>query len=163
MTRKTRSCSGVARELGRQRFFVVLGLCLLASLASSGCLRDEVFPEPYAWREGPAVTGEGDHTRSIQVPEGARRVRFVYEATVAGAPVLGNPQGVTLLIRDPHARVHSYNLTASGATRDLFGGDVAGTWTLVHSDPFGGSRFVARFDFYMPRYDDWSWWQVWRA
>lgn len=138
-------------------------LALLASSFSSGCLRDEVFPEPYAWRDGDVLDGKGDRNADVQVPAAAQRVRFTYEATVSSLPVLGNPQGTRLSLLDPEGRLHQYNLTSSGRTQDLFGGHVGGTWRVSHSDPSGGSTFLVRFEHYQPRYDDWAWWQVWRS
>lgn len=154
---------GMGVGLGPSRLRWALMGALLATSMTSGCLRDEVFPEPYAWRAGDTVTGQGDRVADVRVPDTAQRLRFTYEATVSSLPLVGNPQGVHLVLRDAEGRLHQYNLTTTGRTQDLFGGDVGGTWRVAHSDPAGDSRFTVRFEHYQPRYDDWAWWQVWRS
>lgn len=150
--------------MGRHpRLACSLVLALLATSVTSGCLRDEIFPEPYAWTAGDRFEGRGDAARDVPVPADAQRLRFSMGLQIGQAgSLLGGPAGVQLRLRDPEGRIYGYNLTRSGTTLDTFGGDVGGTWRASISDPGGSANHDLAFFWYVPKYDDWAWWKVWK-
>lgn len=146
--------------MGRTAAWIV---ALVLCAATSGCLRDDIFPEPFEWKPGEVLEGRGDSVKDVIVPERAERLRFRLTADFSrDTPILGPQAGLEVRVRDPQGDVALYRFQQNGETRDTYGGGVGGPWRVTFSDPQGGARYGMAFDWFVPKYDDWAWWEVWK-
>ncbi|MBI2077510.1 MAG: hypothetical protein HYT80_03940 [Euryarchaeota archaeon] len=142
---------------------IVLALVLVLCTSTSGCLRDEIFPEPFEWKPGKTFSGRGDTVLEWSVPSDAQRIRFWFAADFSGdKPILGEQAGMELRVRDPQGTVAAYKFTKAGETRDTFVARADGPWTVSVSDPGAGGAYAGAAEWFVPKYEDWAWWQVWK-
>lgn len=157
--------------MARRRTLAVAALALLAAAATSGCLGEEFFPEPFQWRDAGQASDEFaspnySESRTLDLEDRTNRVRIVFEVTLENdeedplTSTIRQGPGLDLNVTLGSGTTYEYFFEASRTLRDLYPGSGDEPVEVTVTARGQGSWSLA-LDAYVPRYEDYRWYAFW--